>query len=189
MTLEHIWNKWLERKKPCRRLKKPHVLGMNFIRELEILGRALKSSGKIETMATEVVIDSSIIVALIMPEECSDWALEKTSTYNYHHIPEFAYYEVANVIKCKTPSKFTVSEAEKLFNMAFQIMDQFGVHSFGDVVIDALSVALKHNVAVYDAAFLCLADKLNLSLLTLDLKLAKKLENTKYHKYIVIPNV
>jgi predicted nucleic acid-binding protein len=140
-------------------------------------------------MVTEVVVDSSIIVALIMPEECSDWALEKTSNYDYLHIPEFSYYEVANVIKCKTPSKFTVNEAEKLFGKAIKIMDQFGVHSFGEVVVGALSLALKHNIAVYDAAFLCLADNLNLPLLTLDLKLAKKLENTKYHKYLEIPTM
>jgi predicted nucleic acid-binding protein len=138
-------------------------------------------------MVTEVVVDSSVIAALIMPEERSDWALEKASNYDYYHVPEFTYYEVANVIKSKTPSKFTVNEAERLFSEAIKIMDQFGVHSFGEVVIGALSLALKHNLAVYDAAFLCLADQLNLRLLTLDLKLAKKLENTKYHKRLEYP--
>jgi predicted nucleic acid-binding protein len=138
-------------------------------------------------MVTEVVVDSSIIVALIMPEERSDWALDRISSYGYCHIPEFAYYEVANVIKCKTPSKFTVKEAEKIFGKALKIMDQFGVHSFGEVVIDGLSLALQLNIAVYDAAFFCLADKLNLQLLTLDVKLAKKLENTRYSRCIDCP--
>ncbi len=139
-------------------------------------------------MATEVVVDSSIIVALVLPEESSNWALEKVSEHEYLHIPEFAYYEVANVIKCKTPNRLGTQEAETLFTDAIKIMDQFGVHSFGEVVVDALSLALELNVAVYDAAFLCLANKLDIRLLTLDIKLAKKLENTKYHGLIEYPN-
>lgn len=75
---------------------------MNSIKKQIILDPTPKLYGKIAIKVTEVVVDSSIIVALTMPEERSDWALEKISAYNYHHIPEFAYYEVANVVKYKT---------------------------------------------------------------------------------------
>jgi predicted nucleic acid-binding protein len=139
-------------------------------------------------MATEAIVDSSTIVALVLPEEHSNWALNKLSKYENFHIPEFAYYEVANAIKSKTPTRLGTQEAEKIFADAIKVMDQFGVHSFGEVVIDALNLALELNIAVYDAAFLCLADKLGINLITLDLKLEKKLENTKYGKFIESPN-
>jgi predicted nucleic acid-binding protein len=138
-------------------------------------------------MGTEIVVDSSVIVALVLPEEQSNWALEKMSEHEYAHIVEFSYYEVANAMKCKTP-KLSNSEAEKIFLRALNIMNQFGVHSFGDVIVDAMSLALKLNIAVYDAAFLSLADKLDIRLLTLDVKLAKRLESTKYHGLIEYPN-
>ncbi len=138
-------------------------------------------------MATEVVVDSSVIVALVMPEDNSNWALKRISEHEYCHILEFSYYEVANAIKCKTPNTLTKKEAEKIFTQATGIMNLFGVHSFGEVIFDALSLALEFNIAVYDAAFLSLADKLDMRLLTLDFKLVKKLENSKYRGLIEYP--
>ncbi len=139
-------------------------------------------------MVTEVVVDSSLIVALVIPEDHSEWALKKISEHEYYHILDFSYYEVANAIKCKTPNKFSSEQADKTFTKALDIMNLFGVHSFGEVIVDAMSLALEFNIAVYDAAFLCLADKLDIRLLTLDLKLAKRLEQTKYRALIEYPN-
>jgi predicted nucleic acid-binding protein len=139
-------------------------------------------------MGTEVVIDSSVIVALVLPEEQSDWALQKLSENEYAHILDFSYYEVANAIKCKAPNRLSPKEAEGIFTQAIDVMNLFGVHSFGEVIVDALSLALELNIAVYDAAILSLADKLDMRLVTLDLKLAKKLENTKYRGLIEYPN-
>ena len=51
---------------------------------------------------------------------------------------------------------------------AVELINLFGVHSFGEVIIDAMSLALELNVVAYDAAFLTLADKLDMRLLTLD---------------------
>jgi len=139
-------------------------------------------------MVTEVVVDSSVIVALVIPEDHSDWALKKISEHEYFHILEFSYYEVANAIKCKTPNKLSVTEAEKVFTRALDIMNQFGVHSFGEVIVDAMTLALELNIAVYDATFVSLADKLDMRLLTLDVKLAKRLEHAKCRGLIEYPN-
>jgi predicted nucleic acid-binding protein len=138
-------------------------------------------------MVTEVVVDSSVIVALSIPEELSEWALKKISEYEFPHILEFCYYEVANAIKCKTPRLLDTKRAEKAFNKALDVMNQFGVHSFGEVIVDAFSLGLELNIAVYDAAFVVLADKLDMRLLTLDLRLAKRLEGTKYGGLIDCP--
>jgi predicted nucleic acid-binding protein len=50
------------------------------------------------------------------------------------------------------------------------------------------TLTLELNITVYDAAFLALAHKLDLRLLTLDAKFAKKLEGTKYDGIIECPN-
>lgn len=139
-------------------------------------------------MATEVVVDSSVIVALVIPEDHSDWALKKISEHGYQHILELNYYEVANAIKSKAPNKITPKDTEKIFNEAIEIMNLFGIHSFGEVIVDALSLASDLKIAVYDAAFLSLADKLDMRLLTLDAKLAKKVENTKYFGLLEFPS-
>jgi len=139
-------------------------------------------------MVTEVVIDSSVIIALVTIEEYSIWARQKISEHGYFHILDLSYYEVANALKYKQSQKLSSKETEEAFTQAIELMNLFGVHSFGEVVVDALSLALELNIAVYDAAFLCLADKLDIRLLTLDLKLAKRLENSKYRGLIEYPN-
>jgi len=139
-------------------------------------------------MATEVVVDSSVIVALVIPEDHSDWALKKISEHEYLHILELNYYEVANAIKYKAPNRIIAKDAEKIFMQAIELMNLFGIHSFGEVIVDALSLALELKIAVYDAAFLSLSDKLDMRLLTLDVKLAKKVENTKYFGLLEFPS-
>jgi Predicted nucleic acid-binding protein, contains PIN domain len=138
-------------------------------------------------MATEVVVDTSIIVALSTLEDRSSWARAKIAEYQFYHILDLSYYEVANALRYKCSEKFSAKQAEDAFTKSLELMNLFGVHSFGEVVVDALSLALEHKIAAYDAAFLCLADKLDLQLLTLDVKLAKKLQNTKYHRCIESP--
>jgi predicted nucleic acid-binding protein len=139
-------------------------------------------------MVTEVVIDSSVIIALVTIEEYSIWARQKISEHGYFHILDLSYYEVANALKYKQSQKLSSKETKEAFTQAIELMNLFGVHSFGEVVVDALSLALELNIAVYDAAFLYLADKLDIRLLTLDLKLAKRLENTRYRGFIEYPN-
>lgn len=138
-------------------------------------------------MATEVVLDSSVIVALVTLEEHTSWARAKMAEHQFFHILDLGYYEVANSLRYKRSDKISTEQVEEAFARSLELMNVFGAHSFGEVVVDAFDLALQLNIAVYDAAFLCLADNLKLPLLTLDLKLAKKLENTKYYKSIEIP--
>lgn len=139
-------------------------------------------------MATEVVVDSSVIIALVTPEEHSQWAKEKINEHQYSHILDLSYYEVANGVKYKILDRVVLKDAEKVFAQAVEIMDLFKVHGFSEISVEVISLALKLNIAVYDAAFLALADKLDVRLLTLDVKMAKKLENTEYHGILEFPN-
>ncbi len=139
-------------------------------------------------MVTEVVIDSSVIVALATREEYSKWAAEKFSKHDYFHILDLSYYEIANAIRYKKSDTFDETEAHAAFIKAIELMNLFGVHSFGEVIIDAMNLALELKIAVYDATYLVLADKLDIRLLTTDIKLAKKLEQTKYLGLLEYPN-
>jgi predicted nucleic acid-binding protein len=139
-------------------------------------------------MATDAILDSSIIVALVTQEEYSDWALKKIRNFEYFHILDLSYYEVANAIEHKVFTRFDKNDATATFNQAQKMINLYAVHRFSEVIVEALNKALELKITVYDAAFLSLAEKLKMPLLTLDIKLAKKLEPTKYKNLIEYPN-
>lgn len=139
-------------------------------------------------MPIEVVVDSSLIAALVTPEEYSEWASKKISAHDYFHVLDLSYYEVANAISHKTSDRFSSKDAVDALTKAVELMDLYTLHSFSEIIIDAIAIALELNVTVYDAAFLSLADKLDIRLLTLDMKLAKQLERTKYDGLIECPD-
>jgi predicted nucleic acid-binding protein len=139
-------------------------------------------------MHTEIVIDSSVITALVTPEQYSDWVSNKIAEYDDFHALDLNYYEVANAIKYKKSDKFDAKDTLKAFNQATEILDLSAVHSFSEVINNALAIANELNITAYDAAFLSLAQKLDTPLLTLDLKLVKKLEDTKYFNLMEYPN-
>lgn len=139
-------------------------------------------------MVTEVVLDSSVIVALVTLEKYSDWASNNIQKHEYFHILDLSFYEVANAIKHKISDGFSANDGVTAFNQGEKMMNLYAVHNFSEVVVDALNKALELNIAVYDAAFLALADKLDMRLLSLDEKLAKKLDCTKYYGIIEYPN-
>jgi predicted nucleic acid-binding protein len=140
------------------------------------------------TMPTEVVIDSSVIAALVTPEEHSDWASKQLLKYDYFHILDLNYYEVANAIRHKKTDKFDAKDAINAFTKAVELMNLYAVHNFSEVINNAIAQALDLNITVYDAAFVSLAEKLDMQLLTLDGKLANKLEGTKYYALLENPN-
>ena len=139
-------------------------------------------------MAIEVVVDSSVIVALVTLEKYSEWASKSIQEYEYFHVLDLSFYEVANAIEHKVSDEFGAKDAAAAFEQAEKMMKLYAVHNFSDVIVDALNKALELKITVYDAAFLSLACKLDLRFLTLDTKLAKKLECTKYERLIECPN-
>jgi predicted nucleic acid-binding protein len=139
-------------------------------------------------MAIEVVVDSSVIVALVTLEKYSEWASKSIQEYEYFHVLDLSFYEVANAIEHKVSDEFGAKDAAAAFEQAEKMMKLYAVHNFSEVIVDALNKALELKIAVYDAAFLSLACKLDLRFLTFDTKLAKKLECTKYEGLIECPN-
>jgi predicted nucleic acid-binding protein len=139
-------------------------------------------------MAIEAVVDSSVIVALVTLEKYSEWVSKSIQEYEYFHILDLSFYEVANAIEHKVSDEFGAKDALAAFEQAEKMMNLYAVHNFSEVIVDALNKALELKTTVYDAAFLSLACKLDLPFLTLDTKLAKKLECTKYDELIETPD-
>jgi predicted nucleic acid-binding protein len=139
-------------------------------------------------MATDAVVDSSVIVALVTLEEQSDWAEKAVQNYEYFHILDLSFYEVANALEHKRSSCFDAEDARTAFKQAQNMMNLYAVHSFSEVITESLNKALEFKIAVYDSAFLSLADKLQMPFLTLDTKLTKKLAHTRYAEVIRCPN-
>jgi len=139
-------------------------------------------------MPTDIVVDSSVVAALVTPEQYSEWASKKIAEYDDFHALDLNYYEVANAIKYKKSDHFDAKDAAKAFMQATEMLDLFAVHNFSEVINNALAIALELNITVYDGAFLSLAEQLDAKLLTLDQKLAKKLEGAKYSILMEYPN-
>jgi predicted nucleic acid-binding protein len=139
-------------------------------------------------MPTEVVVDSSVIAAMVTPELFSDWSSKKLSKYDDIHGLDLNYYEVANAIRYKESDQFDASDVARASTQATELMNLFAIHDFSEIIAGAIAIALELDITVYDAAFLSLAKKLNTQLLTLDEKLAKKLEGTKYYGLVEYPS-
>jgi predicted nucleic acid-binding protein len=139
-------------------------------------------------MPAEIVVDSSVVAALVTPEQYSNWASKKLSEYDDFHTLDLNYYEVANAIKYKKSDRFDSKDVSNAFIQAAEMLDLYSIHNFSEVIKNAVTIALELNISVYDAAFLSLAEKLDSQLLTLDEKLVKKLEGTKYHSFMKSPN-
>lgn len=135
----------------------------------------------------EAVVDSSVITALVTPEEQSEWASQKISEHDYFHILDLNYYEVASAIRHKTSERFSSENARTAFSEAVKLMSLFALHSFSEIIDDAFAIASDLHITIYDAAYLSLADRLNMPFLTLDVKLAKKFEETKYYRLFECP--
>jgi predicted nucleic acid-binding protein len=139
-------------------------------------------------MVTNAILDSSVVVALVTSEKYSDWSNSALLNHQYLHALDLSFYEVANSIRYKVSEKFDSKDAAVALRQAEKIMNLSTIHCFSEVLPEAFTKALELKIAVYDAAFLSLAEKLDAKLLTLDLKLIKKIENTKYFSLTEYPN-
>jgi len=82
-------------------------------------------------------------------------------------VPDLLFYEVSNALRYNP--HFTESDIkdalQSLYDMGF---DTIGVEK--EILHNAIEIAFKYNVTVYDASFLALSMKLNKALVTADYK-------------------
>ncbi len=123
-----------------------------------------------------LVVDASAIAALYIPEEGSELVEKALGQARFLHTLDLAAYEVANVVwKHTRRGLLRQDEAAELVEEALRFLKTLEVHTYAEVLKDALRLALKHGITIYDAAYAALAEKIGGRLLTLDRQLAEKL--------------
>lgn len=122
----------------------------------------------------KVVLDASFALNFLLPDEGSAQVIRVFEEYlkgKIHFVSlKILSLEVANGLKYAVKAKRIKQET------AFEILEKFIKFEIEFLETDlqkVLAVALDHDLSIYDASYLYLAENFNLSLLTLDAKLKK----------------
>ncbi|HIJ95638.1 MAG TPA: type II toxin-antitoxin system VapC family toxin [Desulfuromonadales bacterium] len=123
-----------------------------------------------------IVLDSSVALKWIFADEvCAEHAehvrVEHISGKNEIAVPSLFFYEIANVLTTKV--KLSPEEALEAFELinAFE----FNIHELDSLeYMEAMTLAMKHKVSVYDASYHVLASRLGCRFLTADRKFWEK---------------
>ena len=144
--------------------------------------------GRTENMATEAVVDSSIVVALVTPEERSEWADKGVRKYKRLYTPDLAYCEAANAILSKfKEKKISKEQAADAIRDAVDFINKEEILPISDIIDAAYKIAADNGITTYDSAYMALADKLGANFITLDGKLTRRLSGTAYHRLFDSP--
>jgi predicted nucleic acid-binding protein len=119
-----------------------------------------------------IVVDTCIIIHLYNSTELTALAQQVLEINPEWHVPAIWCEEYANVLaklykktKCKADEVLTLFQttSEELKNREYKIETK-----------NALECAMQHQISVYDAHFVVLAEKLNTWLITEDIEVLKK---------------
>ena len=146
--------------------------------------KSLENLGKQD----KAVLDASTIVALVVPEEYSEWAEKKVEEYSELYILDLTPYEVYNALWKKRileelndrELKEAVETVEDFLKICFKT-------SLKPLRVDALKIALKYKITVYDSAYIALTKAIKGAFITIDRKLYNKLKNTQLKNIITTP--
>ena len=117
------------------------------------------------------VLDCSVALTWVFPEEANDKldALCDSLVHDYALVPELWPLEIVNVLlfaqrKGKIDAADIPAVVSRLQSLSIQMDRETGAQAFSRT----LSLAQKHNLTSYDAAYLELAQRESLPLATLD---------------------
>jgi predicted nucleic acid-binding protein len=121
---------------------------------------------------TDKVVDASAIVALLFDELTRDSVVERLRGGSLH-APSLLVFEVANA--CLKKIRAAPSEREALLE-AFSLLNEVSIALEPVNLREAITLAERTSLSVYDASYLVLALTLGSELVTLDAKLARAAE-------------
>jgi len=123
------------------------------------------------------LLDSSVVLKWFRRDEVwRDVALQLRLAYiegrMVIYVPDLLTYEIANVLRHKPDLNQGQVQAalNSLYDMQIRI-----VKGSREVIKEAIHLAYLYDVTVYDAAFVAVAESLNVSFITADDKLSQKL--------------
>lgn len=122
-----------------------------------------------------IVVDSSVFASVVVKDEfherCRAYLLQRDKA-----TVDIAYAEVANVVwKHVKMGRIRASEAVRRVQLARKLIESARVFRSADLVEDAVDIAVRNDVAVYDALFIALAASLGAKLVTTDRALVERL--------------
>jgi len=125
-----------------------------------------------------IVLDSSIALKWIFAdEEGAEHAVrvrdEHVSAKNEIAVPSLFFYEIANVLATKV--RLSPEEALEAFELISAF--EFNVHELDSLeYLEAMALAMKRKISVYDASYHVLASRLGCRFLTADRKFWEKVK-------------
>ena len=112
----------------------------------------------------EIIVDACAIMAVIVKEPERDLVIELTKNVEILS-PDMVSYEIANALTKMMKKK--VIKREQMVN-AFNYFKKIPIKTIKVDIEKALEIAWDFNIYSYDACYLEVAKRLNLSLLTFD---------------------
>lgn len=132
----------------------------------------------------QVVLDASVLAKLFLEEDGSDAAAGLKDSHVEGKIeivsPSLAKYELMNVLRYKGFTKEEIKEAlEAIRAYGFYMTE------FDDALFDRTAeLSVDHNISVYDASYIALAEDTGALLYTSDKKLLLKVKKLKFVKHL-----
>lgn len=124
----------------------------------------------------DAILDTSVVVKWFVPEEDSEKALSLRRAQEEHELqlfaPEVLLMELANALRYS--SEFSAREIVQALETLFELNILLIPFSL-DALNSAVSLSLEHDLAVYDAYFLALAQALEMPLITANRKMLSRL--------------
>ena len=122
------------------------------------------------------LLDTSVVVKWFILEEDSERAATLRQAHGRDelllHAPDILLMELANALRYSPlVSGGEISQALRLFSDMEIFIFPFDL----DVLISSISLSRKHDLAVYDAYFLALAQAMEIPLITTDRKMLSRL--------------
>ena len=121
----------------------------------------------------EALLDTSVAVKWFVTEEDSEKALDLQQAHLRDdlqlHAPDVLLMESANALRYVALTEVRIlQDLETFFTLGIQI-----IPFNPDVLDSAVSLSIEHELAVYDAYFLALAQALEMPLITADRKFSR----------------
>ena len=123
-----------------------------------------------------VLLDTSVVVKWFVPEEDSEKALSLRRAQEDRELqlyaPEVLVMELANALRYS--SEFSAGEITEALETPFELNILLIPFSL-DALNSAVTLSMEHDLAVYDAYFLALAQALEIPLITADRRMLSRL--------------
>ncbi len=128
----------------------------------------------------DIVLDASAIVALVAKEKYGDWIDKHLKKYFRFHVLDLTAYEAMNAINdYRLRGEISRDKYYAINKQIAEFLSDCKRHPYDEIIDPALEITADAGIALYDSAYLALADKLGCRLLTVDINLYNRLEKSK----------